>query len=360
MAIETMYEYIAGTTQDITDEYYYSVGASAFKLGIVRRAFIETGFVIRTAAGGGGTTLILNTDYEFNTLDTFYTELEGKNVWTAVKILNPTYRTVALYISSKVVASYTDAFGDMNTRLVVGNRKTGLTLSNAADGDHDITIAAGSCLDSTKSIVMTLGASLTKQIDAAWAVGTNAGGLFPGSSLTTGTWYYVYLIRRESDGLIDGGFSTSATASDIPTGFRVYSYLGRVRTDSSANILGFVQRGNYFFYKIMTNDVAINNPGAAAVSAAISAPPSVTGIFSALVYQGDANQTFLIVTGLNQTDTAPGAAAFSCVASVAGENSATNIIIPLSGASNIRYRCSFSNANTTVHIKTIGWIDPNI
>jgi hypothetical protein len=48
--------------------------------------------------------------------------------------------------------------------------------NNSTDPDHDIDIAAGSCFDSTKTILLELTSGLTKKLDEPWAVGDNAGG----------------------------------------------------------------------------------------------------------------------------------------------------------------------------------------
>ena len=56
---------------------------------------------------------------------------------------------------------------------------SGLELSNGTDADHDINISAGECrgIDDDEDIVLS---AFTKQIDASWAAGTNAGGLASG------------------------------------------------------------------------------------------------------------------------------------------------------------------------------------
>ena len=48
----------------------------------------------------------------------------------------------------------------------------GLTCSNAADTDNDITVAAGRCRDSSNTVDLILASALTKQLDASWVVGT--------------------------------------------------------------------------------------------------------------------------------------------------------------------------------------------
>jgi hypothetical protein len=56
-------------------------------------------------------------------------------------------------------------------------------MTHAADTDHDITIAAGKCRDSTDAADIVLAAAITKQFDSTWAVGTNAGGMATGNNI---------------------------------------------------------------------------------------------------------------------------------------------------------------------------------
>ncbi len=112
---------------------------------------------------------------------------------------------------------------------------SGGILSHAADTDHDITISAAAARDSTNAANI-ISAAITKQIDAAWSVGTDAGGLDTGSVANT-TTYYVWLIMRSDTGVEDALFSTSSTAPTMPTNYDYKRLIGAVRTDGSANIL---------------------------------------------------------------------------------------------------------------------------
>lgn len=119
MSLATLYKYVTGTYTTITDEQYTDFGTIS-QLGTVKRAFLETSFVIRTAAGGGGTLLTLNVDYEFYQKDAYYTTAESANVWTGIKILNVAYETGDLFITYRTIGSYTDptTLVDHETRLL--------------------------------------------------------------------------------------------------------------------------------------------------------------------------------------------------------------------------------------------------
>lgn len=137
--------------------------------------------------------------------------------------------------------------------------KNGLITSNGTDSDHDIDITTGDARDSTDTHDLSLSSAMTKQIDATWAAGTAAGGLFSGT-VAADTYYYVYLIRKDSDGTIDAGFDTSTSAANIPVGYTYYRRIGSVLTDSSSNILPFTQQGKRFTWRTRVNDYNDTTP----------------------------------------------------------------------------------------------------
>ena len=114
----------------------------------------------------------------------------------------------------------------------------GLVPSNDTDTEHDIAISVGQIFDSTRTTNLILPAIMTKQIDATWAAGDDAGGLFSGS-VAADTWYAMFLIEKDSDSSIDIGFDTSIIAANIPAGYTKYRRIGWVLTDGSANIEQF-------------------------------------------------------------------------------------------------------------------------
>jgi len=124
----------------------------------------------------------------------------------------------------------------------------GLKLSHDTDTDHDVNVTAGQCRDATDAVNMILTSEITKQIDAAWAVGDDAGGMDTGS-VTTDTNYYVWLIKRSDTDVEDVLFSTSATAPTMPTNYDYKRLIGMVHTDASSNIESFLHvGGDEFMY----------------------------------------------------------------------------------------------------------------
>ena len=108
--------------------------------------------------------------------------------------------------------------------------------NNAADATNDIDIAVGACRDSTDAVNMRLTSALTKRLDAAWAVGTAAGGLDTG--VIGNSDYYIWLIKRSDTGVVDALFSLSATAPTMPPNYDYKRLIGWIRRSGGA-ILSF-------------------------------------------------------------------------------------------------------------------------
>jgi hypothetical protein len=102
---------------------------------------------------------------------------------------------------------------------------SGLTYANnSTDPTNDIDIAAGACRDATNAVDMTLSATLTKRLDAAWAVGTGNGGLDTGAIGNND--YYIWLIKRSDTGVVDALFSLSASAPTVPADYDYKRLIG--------------------------------------------------------------------------------------------------------------------------------------
>lgn len=109
----------------------------------------------------------------------------------------------------------------------------GLTYANnVADATNDIDIATGGAMDATGAYWMALGSALTKRLDAAWAVGTNQGGLDSGAIGNSD--YYLWLIARSDTGVVDALFSLSSTAPTMPANYDFKRLVGWFKRVSNA------------------------------------------------------------------------------------------------------------------------------
>jgi len=105
--------------------------------------------------------------------------------------------------------------------------------------------AAAAVLAALARHSLVLASTLTKRLDAAWAVGSGNGGRDTGS-IADGTWH-VWLIKRSDTGVVDALFSTSATSPTMPSNYDIKRRIGSViRTSGTLN--GLTQIEDHFYY----------------------------------------------------------------------------------------------------------------
>jgi len=241
------------------------------------------------------------------------------------------------------------------------NHLAGLAISNnGTDANKDIDIAVGEARNSDNTENLTLTSALTKQLDASWAVGNDAGGLFSGS-VAADTWYHFFLIKRTDTGVVDAGFDTSVTAANIPANYDKFRLIESVLTDGSSNIIAIVHDGDDVWWKVPVVDLSTSNPGATAATRTLTVP---TGrVLKALCsFHGfdtsPAGSRAHLATSLDITDTAPTTilADMSIIGSssaVVGADTTRHVKTNTSGQ--IRTRWSASDASLNYSITTHGW-----
>ena len=243
------------------------------------------------------------------------------------------------------------------------NYLSGLKLANnAGDATNDIDIATGIASDTASAYLMALPASLTKRLDAAWAVGTNQGGRDAGA-IGDATWH-VFLIRRPDTGVVDALFSASATAPTMPANYTQKRRIGSIIRTAGA-ILAFVQDGDYFCHAAIISDISALNPGTAAVTRTLTVPlgirvrADIVVGFDATVPATDAPGSILI-SDLSIPDQAPSVV----VATTFDYRASENFLAPAGAgvwtntSGQVRSRIQISTAGTRLRILTRGWTDP--
>jgi hypothetical protein len=133
------------------------------------------------------------------------------------------------------------------TKTQLGALQGLITANNAATPNTKIDIGVGAARDTTNAFDLTLSSGLTKDLNAAWAVG-NAGGLDTGSIAANQT-YHLFLIRKTSDGSTDALFSLSPTAPTMPSGYAGLRRIAAITTNGSSIIRPYKQTAGWFFYK---------------------------------------------------------------------------------------------------------------
>lgn len=231
----------------------------------------------------------------------------------------------------------------------------GLTLSNnGTDATNDIDIAAGEAASTeTNPVLMVLASALTKRLDAAWAVGTNQGGLDTGS--IANTTYHVWLIQRSDTGVVDALFSTSATSPTMPTNYDRKRRIGSVMRASAA-IRAFKQDGDVFS---LTTGVVDRNSTAAYSSAllTLTVPAGIecfplcthaahvnTGTINQALGSASAGSTTAQVNGISDTNY--------------GRNDSANLpIFKTNTSSQLYYSQAVADTLIAASITTVGWVD---
>jgi hypothetical protein len=109
----------------------------------------------------------------------------------------------------------------------------GLTLANGTDATNDINIAAGSARDASDSYNFLLGSTYVKQIDAAWALGSAAGGLDTGS--VGNSRYAIWGIGRSDTRVCDALFSLSFSSPTMPANYDFKVLIGEFTRTGGVN-----------------------------------------------------------------------------------------------------------------------------
>lgn len=245
--------------------------------------------------------------------------------------------------------------GDLGVSFAA-NHLSGFTLSNnGSDLTNDIDTAAGSCLDSTNTYSIKLSGSITKQLDAAWVVGTNQGGLDTGS--IANTTYHVYAIKRLDTGVVDAIFSASASAPTLPANYTIYRRIGSI-IRASASIRAFTQFGDEFLLSAPDLDVDVVQ-GAAAVLRALDFIPAGIRVWAKLRLRGDnASQWGVLVSSPDVPDAAPNLvdAPGVSIGAPGGSGDRNDIDVRTDTSRQIRTRGTGAGIN--LQIVVYGWIDP--
>lgn len=284
------------------------------------------------------------------------TALTGANVDQAADLL-PIVDTSATTTKKILVNQLGIAIGFGGSKAI-----SGLTYANnGSDATNDIDIAAGMAMDSTGVYAMTLASALTKQSDAAWAVGTNAGGLDTGA--VGNSDYYIWLIARSDTGVVDVLFSLSSTAPTMPANYdfkRLIGWFKRV----GGTIVAFTTYetnggGLRLLWTTPTLDINLSNTlTTSRRTDAVKVPLNFSVDAWLRVFISDASSGFsVVVCSPSETDAAPSTSATPLTnfrAGVTTTNPAADIVIQTSSAGLIAARADLSTVDNYFAI-TLGF-----
>lgn len=240
----------------------------------------------------------------------------------------------------------------------------GLTMSNAADTVNDITVAAGKARDEADTGNLVLSASITKRIDAAWAVGDAQGGLNTGA-VANDTWYEVHLIKRVDTGVVDVMFTTTANRATLPTNYTLQRRIGWIRY-GTATLLQFTQVDDHFTWTTQINTTFSGS--AAATAATLTVPPNSIARFRASlqITAGSSGDKWTVVfseiaEGNVSPATSTAIASLHVVKATNDTDDVGHFDLRVSSTSTIEHDSTGSgSAAATVDISTFGFIDTRL
>jgi hypothetical protein len=252
--------------------------------------------------------------------------------------------------------------------LTVAGKTAGLGQRGMIDGFQlsctttttTLTTTAGECRDST-NVVSFASAITSKVLATTWAVGNAANGLDTGSPAAS-TWYYVWAIMKDSNGVGDILFSLSSTAPTMPTGYTFKRIIGAVLSDGAKNITKFIQIGNFFKWLAIATEANWNSAtvGTTVVTAALGAvPPAyrVQAVLNALYSNAGAHGGYIFSpdeTGTTANALAP--VKYNLTNLGAGLIIAGQISVFTNSSGQIS--AVADTAASSVSVGVVGWFDP--
>lgn len=231
---------------------------------------------------------------------------------------------------------------------------SGLTINNnGTDATNDIDVQPGSCVSDDGTEIMTLSAVTTKQLDAAWAVGSAQGGRDTGA--IADAYWHVWVIKRLDTGVVDVLLSQSASAPTMPPNYTKKKCIGTI-VRASATILAFLQNRNTFEY--VTSRITTATVGTSRTLMTLLCPPNVEAIFRAGASAASGN--YALFQSTSETDAAPSSSAVpGCtLAWAAGIQAACDMRMRVDGSSQIAVRSGV--ASTFMQATVRGWVDYRI
>ena len=150
--------------------------------------------------------------------------------------------------------------------------------NNSTDSEHDLDIGAARIWvsDGTDERIVNFAAEV-KRIDAAWAAGTNQGGLDTGT-VANSTWYYIWAIYNPTTDVAGYLLSASASSPTMPSGYTYKRLLldriaSAVLTNGSANVLTGIFAGDTFLFAELIININTTSPLLALTEWTPSVPP---------------------------------------------------------------------------------------
>lgn len=239
----------------------------------------------------------------------------------------------------------------------------GCVPSNGVDVDHDLTFTAGKFISTDR--VYSLPA-LTKQFDAAFAEGNNAGGLGNTVTLPTSGAFYIFAISKNaSPATVDYYGDTDSAGANVPAGWTVIKEVFRLMTDSSDNFYSFKCKeitggGLRIRFNNYIQEFSDNNPGTALVNKTLSRVPPLSRAIVGITMIDDSadGATSLWILEMDQTKSSSSGDLDTDASGGVGLSSRNSIVKELdtNSSGQIRYQINNSTADHFIRLNSIGYI----
>jgi hypothetical protein len=161
---------------------------------------------------------------------------------------------------------------------------SGLDTTNVGTFSSQLKINPGSC-NSSNGYLMTLATAITKDATSVWAAGDTSGGRASGVPYSDSSGLHVFIIGKSGNPTaVDAGFDSDVNAVNLladaaSSGYNTYRRVGWVYKESHAvQLINFVQKGDYFFYKDYFPIHSFALSGSARLKKAVYAVPTGTSV----------------------------------------------------------------------------------
>jgi hypothetical protein len=228
----------------------------------------------------------------------------------------------------------------------------GILSNNVTDATNDIDVTAGVCRSDDDAATIVIPA-VTKQLDVAWAVGTNAGGRDTGS-IANGTWH-VFAIRNPTTGVCDVLFSLSVSTPTMPSGYTQKRRIGSI-IRAAAAITPFSQVGDEFLRKVCSADVVNGVFNATRQLLAAGVPTGIQVMALVMVEYSASGTIYGWISSPDTTDVGVGANCFNMLALSSSTAAVFNGYIRTDTSGRIAARTDVATGSVA-NMFTFGWVD---
>lgn len=270
----------------------------------------------------------------------------------------------AVWVNTTLSESEAQTIAQNAAQLPLNHISGLIVTNNSTDSEHDIDISIGECRNDDDSADYELTSALTKQLDAAFAEGNNAGGLGDTVSLPTSGTIHIFAITKDSDGTADVYADTSTSGANVPSGWSVVRRIHSLKTDGSDNIVGFnaveLSGGQVSVDWDVPSGGTANNPGTSAVLVTTNVPTGFQ-FLAKFSFHYSSGSGFVLLTSPDQTDSSPtSSGVFDLINAAGGTDNSTHKNVLTNTSAQVRYRVTVSGGGTNIYYSTHGYIDRRV